>query len=144
MSKYWPICSLLVPLWGFCGKCLCIVSWGNSIMWAFDLQTHDKHLSWPVMPVEWGGETKWQNRLWPVLVYLLWVGVCVCVCVCVSVCLCLLGQWHYWGAGSHRRPDAWLAGLGLAKARLAGSGDSSVPFKCGSSAVEQVTWIWRQ
>lgn len=51
-------------------------------MWAYDLQIHDKHLSWPVMSVEWGGETKRQNRLWPVLVYRLWVCVFLSVCVC--------------------------------------------------------------
>lgn len=30
-----------------------------------------------------------------------------CVCVSVLVCLRLWGQWHYWGAGSQRRPGAW-------------------------------------
>lgn len=39
---------------------------------------------------------------------------------------------------NHRRPGASSAGRGLAEARLAGSGDPSVPFKCGSSIVEQV------
>lgn len=60
--------------------------------------------------------------------------MCVCFCLAVSVgTMALLRCW------SHRRPDAWPAGLGLAKARLAGSGDHPVPFKCGFSKMEQVT-----
>lgn len=30
----------------------------NSLMRVFYLHMHDKHLSWPVMSVEWGGDAK--------------------------------------------------------------------------------------
>ncbi|TNN76355.1 hypothetical protein EYF80_013434 [Liparis tanakae] len=44
---------------------------------------------------------------------------------------------HQSRAAAPLRPDAWPAGLGLAEAGLAGSGDCPVPFKCGSSTAEQ-------
>lgn len=60
-------------------------------MWV--LQIHDKRLPRPVMSVEWGGETEWQNRLWLVLVYLIWV--CVCFCLSMSVgTMALLRCWE--------------------------------------------------
>lgn len=107
------------------------------VVWVF-ICRHEKDFV-SVLCVCGTGWERWMTKMTVVCFGLPHMGVCVCFCLAVSV-----GTMALLRCCSHRRPDAWPAGLGLAKARLAGSGDHPVPFKCGFSTAEQVTWIWRQ
>lgn len=64
--------------------------------------------------------------------FLVWDDACVCAFLAVSIrTMVLLRCWGVKGALVPR----W----GLAEAHWVGSGDYSVPFKCGSATAEQVT-----
>lgn len=79
----------------FCGKWICVLSWGNLLMWVFYLQIYDRCLSWPFMSEEWGGETNDKIGCACFGLPFMGVWVCVCVSVCLSVgTMALLRCWE--------------------------------------------------